>query len=73
MPLAETKVEGFVGTICWDHLDTRNAFSAALADEIIQALERFVEARIRVTVLRAKPGVQICGASSMTAPTTSRA
>jgi methylmalonyl-CoA decarboxylase len=62
MPLAETKIDGFVGTICLDHYDKRNAFSAGLADEIIRALERFVEARVRVAILRARPGVKIWSA-----------
>ena len=62
MPLAETKIDGFVGTICLDHYDKRNAFSAGLADEIIRALERFVEARARVAILRARPGVKIWSA-----------
>ncbi len=62
MPLAETKIDGFVGTICLDHYDKRNAFSAGLADEIIRALERFVEGRVRVAILRARPGVKIWSA-----------
>ena len=44
MPLTEVKIEGFIGTICLDHFERRNAFSAALADEITKALESFVEA-----------------------------
>ncbi len=59
MPFVETKIEGYVGTICLDHFEKRNALCAALADEIIQALEHFNEHRVRVVVLRAKPGVKI--------------
>ena len=59
MPLIETKVEGFVGTICLDHFEKRNALSATLADEIINALEAFVVRRVRAVVLRARPGVKI--------------
>ena len=29
MPLVESKIEGFVGTICLDYFEKRNAFSAA--------------------------------------------
>ena len=62
MPLTEVKIEGFIGTICLDHFERRNAFSAALADEITKALESFVEARARVAILRARPGVKIWSA-----------
>ena len=59
MPLIETKVEGFVGTICLDHFEKRNALSATLADEIINALEAFGVRRVRAVVLRARPRVKI--------------
>ena len=59
MPLTEVKIEGFIGTICLDHFERRNAFSAALVDGITKALESFVEARARVAILRARPGVKI--------------
>ncbi len=62
MPLTEVKIEGFIGTICLDHFERRNAFSAALVDEITKALESFVEARARVAILRARPGVKIWSA-----------
>ena len=62
MPLTEVKIEGFIGTICLDHFERRNAFSAALAGEITKALESFVEARARVAILRARPGVKIWSA-----------
>jgi methylmalonyl-CoA decarboxylase len=60
--MAETKVEGLVGTICLDYFEKRNALSSALADEIIKALESFVERRVRAVVLRARPGVKIWSA-----------
>jgi methylmalonyl-CoA decarboxylase len=59
MSLAEAKIERSVGTICLDHWEKRNALSAPLIDEITQALERFVEERVRAVVLRARPGVKI--------------
>jgi methylmalonyl-CoA decarboxylase len=62
MPLVESKIEGFVGTICLDYFEKRNAFSAALVEDFVKALEAFVESRIRAVVLRAKPGVKIWSA-----------
>jgi enoyl-CoA hydratase/carnithine racemase len=43
MALAEAKTEGFVGTICLDHIEKRNSLSGALSDEIIKALDNFNE------------------------------
>jgi methylmalonyl-CoA decarboxylase len=62
MPLLESKIEGFVGTICLDYFEKRNAFSAALVEDFVKALEAFAEGRIRAVVLRAKPGVRIWSA-----------
>ena len=59
MPMAEAKIEGFVGTICLDHIEKRNSLSGALSDEIIKALDNFNENRVRVVVLRARSGVKI--------------
>ncbi len=59
MDFVETKIEGSIGTICLDHLEKRNALSAALIEEIAKALGSFAEARVRVVVLRARPGVKI--------------
>ena len=62
MPFVESSIEGHVGTICLDHFEKRNALSAALVDEIIKALETFVEQRVRAVILRARPGVKIWSA-----------
>jgi methylmalonyl-CoA decarboxylase len=62
MPFVETKIEKSIGTICLDHFEKRNALCAALADEIIKALEAFVEQRVRAVILRARPGVEIWSA-----------
>lgn len=62
MPLVETKIEGFVGTICLDYFEKRNAFSAALVEDVIKALDAFVDGRVRALVLRARPGVKIWSA-----------
>jgi len=59
MPLVETKIENFVGAICLDYFEKRNALCGTLAAEIIDALDSFAEQRIRAVVLRAKPGVKI--------------
>ena len=62
MPFIETKIEGFVGTICLDYFEKRNAFSAALVEEVIKALDAFAGERVRAVVLRARPGVKIWSA-----------
>jgi methylmalonyl-CoA decarboxylase len=62
MPLVETKIEGFVGTICLDYFEKRNAFSAALVEDVIKALDAFAGERVRAVVLRARPGVKIWSA-----------
>jgi methylmalonyl-CoA decarboxylase len=62
MPLVESKIEGFVGTICLDYFEKRNAFSAALVEDFVKALEAFAENRVRALVLRARPGVKIWSA-----------
>ncbi len=59
MSMAEAKIEGFVGTVCLDHIEKRNSLSGALSDEIIKALDNFNENRARVVVLRARSGVKI--------------
>jgi len=59
MPMAEAKIEGFVGTICLDRIEKRNSLSGALSDEIIKALDNLNENRVRVVVLRARSGVKI--------------
>jgi methylmalonyl-CoA decarboxylase len=62
MPLIESKIEGFVGTICLDYFEKRNAFSAALVEDALKALDAFAEQRARAVVLRARPGVKIWSA-----------
>jgi methylmalonyl-CoA decarboxylase len=62
MTFVETKIEGFVGTICLDHFEKRNALSAGLVEEALAALETFAQSRLRAVVLRARPGVKIWSA-----------
>ena len=44
MPLAEAKIDGFVGTICLDYYEKRNALSAALVEDVLGALDAFIAA-----------------------------
>jgi methylmalonyl-CoA decarboxylase len=62
MALLETAIEGAVGTLCLDHFARRNALSEALCDEVMAALARFEDEKLRVTILRARPGVKIWSA-----------
>src|SRR5215218_4449373 len=51
-----------IGTITLDHERRRNALSHALVEEVIAALRAFQEARVRVVILRAKPGAKVFSA-----------
>jgi methylmalonyl-CoA decarboxylase len=62
MTFVETKIEKFIGAICLDHFEKRNALSAALVEEILKALDVLAEERARAVILRAKPGVKIWSA-----------
>ena len=62
MPFIETTIEGNVGTICLDYFEKRNALSAGLVEEMLHALDTFGERRVRVVILRARPGVKIWSA-----------
>ncbi len=62
MPLAEAKIDGFVGTICLDYYEKRNALSAALVEDVLGALDAFIAQKARAVVLRARPGVSIWSA-----------
>ena len=60
--MLEVTVEGHIGTICLDHFEKRNALSLAVADAIMEALDRFAAEKVRAVVLRARPGVKIWSA-----------
>jgi methylmalonyl-CoA decarboxylase len=45
-----------------DYFEKRNAFSAALVEDFVKALDAFAEQRVRAVVLRARPGVKIWSA-----------
>jgi methylmalonyl-CoA decarboxylase len=62
MPLIESKIDGAVGTIILDHPEKRNALSKKLVDAIVETLANFSDERIRVVVLRARPGVKVWSA-----------
>ena len=64
MPLIETKTDATVGTITLDHPKKRNALSSQLVDAIVEALADFSRKRIRVVVLRARPGVKVWSAGT---------
>ena len=57
-----SEVTESIGTITLDHERRRNALSRPLVEEVVAALRSFHEARVRVVILRAKPGVKVFSA-----------
>jgi methylmalonyl-CoA decarboxylase len=62
MALITTRLEHAIGTITLDNPAKRNALSETLVGEIIAALADFHARRVRVAVLRARPGVTVWSA-----------
>ena len=62
MSLVITEHSANIGTITLNHQEKRNALSAALVDETLDALADFEKKKIRAVVLRARPGVAIWSA-----------
>ena len=62
MPLIDTRIDDAIGTIILDRLERRNALSKQLVDAIVETLQRFSHERIRVVVLRGRPGVKVWSA-----------
>jgi methylmalonyl-CoA decarboxylase len=62
MAYTTSGVTEFIGTITLDHDRRRNALSHALVEEVITALHAFREAKVRVVILRAKPGAKVFSA-----------
>jgi methylmalonyl-CoA decarboxylase len=62
MPHSLSEITGSVGTITLDHEQRRNALSRELAEEITAALRAFQEAKVRVVILRARPGSKVWSA-----------
>jgi methylmalonyl-CoA decarboxylase len=62
MPYILSEVVEAIGTITLDHERRRNALSQALVAELMAALRAFREAKVRVAILRAKPGSRVWSA-----------
>ena len=62
MPYILSEVAEFIGTITLDHERRRNALSRGLVEEVVAALRSFREAKVRVAILRAKPGSRVWSA-----------
>ncbi len=60
--LVACKLEDHVGTLMLQHDARRNALSAALVRELVDALAGLREARARVVILRARPGAKVFSA-----------
>ena len=54
-----TEVRGPVGIVVLDNPARRNALSKPLVDEIMAALADFTRRKLRVVVLRARPGAKV--------------
>jgi len=59
MQLIMTSFDGHVGTIIFNHAETRNSLSNALLNELITALQHCAKRNVRVVVLRAERGVKV--------------
>lgn len=57
-----SSVDGFIGTITLNHDQRRNALSHGLVEEVVAALRSFRESKVRVVILRAKPGSKVWSA-----------
>jgi methylmalonyl-CoA decarboxylase len=62
MPYILSEVAEFIGTITLDHERRRNALSRGVVEEVVAALRSFREAKVRVAILRAKPGSRVWSA-----------
>jgi len=62
MPLVQTGVDGYIGTITLNQPEKRNALSEPLVREVIAALQDFRARRLRVAILRAQPGARVWSA-----------
>lgn len=62
MPLVETFMSGYVGTVMLAHVEKRNALSKALIGEALQAFEHLKANKARAVVLRVPPGSKVFSA-----------
>jgi methylmalonyl-CoA decarboxylase len=74
MTLVQKAVEGVVGTITLDHPEKHNALSAALIEDLLEALAWLAGSGARVVVLRAPRGAKVwsAGHDVRELPTTGR-
>jgi methylmalonyl-CoA decarboxylase len=62
MPLVLTEVRDTTGIVTLNHDARRNALSKAMIDDVIDALAGFESRRLRVAILRARPGSRVWSA-----------
>jgi methylmalonyl-CoA decarboxylase len=62
MPHILTELSGPIGTITLDNERRRNVLSQPVVEEIIAALRAFSDAKVRVAILRARPGAKVFSA-----------
>jgi len=62
MSLIQVSLNGGVGTVTFNHPEKRNALSNPLLHEMADSLDRLVEMKARVVILRALPGSKVWSA-----------
>src|SRR5215213_7351315 len=62
MAYTQSEMAESIGTITLDHERRRNALSRSLVEEVIAALRSFQSEKVRVVILRAKPGSDVFSA-----------
>jgi methylmalonyl-CoA decarboxylase len=62
MPYTVSEMADSIGIITLDHERRRNALCRALVEEVMAALGSFREAKVRVAILRARPGSRVWSA-----------
>jgi methylmalonyl-CoA decarboxylase len=60
--LVQTAIDGPVGTIVLNNASKRNALSRPLVDGVVRSLEQFSKKKVRVVILRARPGAKVWSA-----------
>ena len=54
-----SEFQNSIGSITFDHFETRNALSEGLIDELIDALHGLRKRKVRAVILRAEPGAKV--------------
>lgn len=62
MALTEVSVDGRVGTVTMANPHKANCLSSALIEEVLAGLAGFIDAGVRIAVLRAQPGARVWSA-----------